>query len=170
MATGDESDDRSPTGPFPIPEVSMTVRSVSVVLLTAWLGAPGGARAESESKPRNAAASPAQSPLKDFSSGVLEQPGGFYTALGIGMFAVAGADLASTELGSSRPGVYEANPFQGNRGVRIATHVAAPALMYWVTDRLHKRGKPKLALLARIGFNVAYSYAVMHNVRAGAAP
>jgi hypothetical protein len=102
--------------------------------------------------------------------GILEQPGGLYTALGVVMFAAAGFDLASTELGSSRPGIYEANPFQGNRGVRIATHVAAPALMYWVTDRLHKSGRPKLALLARLGFNVAYSYAVMHNLRTGGGP
>jgi hypothetical protein len=81
------------------------------------------------------------------------------------MFATAGADLASTEMGLGRAGVYEANPLQGNRNVRILTHVAAPAFMYWVTDKLHDRGKTKEALLARIGFNVAYSYIVMHNLR-----
>lgn len=168
----------------------MLVRSVSVVLLTAWLGARGDVRAETESSRTDGGAAEETSPLEDFSlgdfrlasdsspdlrpgrmaNGVLEQPGGLYAALGVGMFAVAGADLASTELGSSRPGIYEANPFQGNRSVRIATHVAAPALMYWVTDRLQKSGRPKLALLARLGFNVAYSYAVMHNLRSGAAP
>lgn len=39
-----------------------------------------------------------------------------------------------------------------------------------MTDRLHKSGRPKLALLARLGFNVAYSYVVMHNLRSAAAP
>ncbi len=37
--------------------------------------------------------------------------------------------------------------------------------MYWITDKLHDRGKRKTALIARIGFNVAYSYVVMHNLR-----
>ncbi len=54
---------------------------------------------------------------------------------------------------------------QGNRNVRILTHVAAPAFMYWVTDKLHDQGKTKTALVARIGFSVAYSYIVMHNLR-----
>jgi hypothetical protein len=98
--------------------------------------------------------------------GSVDQPSSAtFTAFGVGMFAVAGADLASTEMGLARPGVYESNPFQGNRNVRILTHVAAPAFMYWVTDKLHDRGKTKEALLARIGFNVAYSYIVMHNLR-----
>lgn len=164
-------------------------RSVLVVLLTAWLGARSDVRAETESSRIDGGAAEERSPLEDFSlgdfrgadsrldlrpgwmaDGILEQPGGLYTALGVGMFAAAGADLASTELGSGHPGIYEANPLQGNRSVRIATHVAAPALMYWVTDRLHKRGKPKLALFARIGFNVAYSYVVMHNLRSGVSP
>jgi len=165
-------------------------RRVSVILLTAWLSTRADVRAETASNRIDGAAAEEQSPLEDLSlgafrlsagspldlrpgrmaDGILEQPGAIYTALGVGMFAAAGLDLASTELGSSRPGIYEANPFQSNRGVRIATPVAAPALMYWVTDRLHKSGRPKLALLARLGFNVACSYAVMHNLRTGGGP
>jgi hypothetical protein len=85
------------------------------------------------------------------------------------MFVVASADLATTELGLARPGVYETNPMQGNRNVRILTHVAAPAFMYWVTDKLHDKGKTKMALVARIGFSVAYSYVVMHSLRTASA-
>jgi hypothetical protein len=99
-------------------------------------------------------------------NGSIDQPStAMFNAFGVGMFATAGADLATTEMGLGRPGVYESNPLQGNRNVRILTHVAAPAFMYWVTDKLHDRGKTKEALLARIGFNVAYSYIVMHNLR-----
>ncbi len=168
----------------------MKATRVLVVLLAAWLSARGGALVAAETDGGDGAASEEQSPLKDLTApgfaravdfpmdlrpggtadGILQRPGSLYSVLGVGMFAVAGADLASTELGSSRPGVYEANPLQSNRGVRVATHVAAPALMYWVTDRLHRSGKPKLALIARLGFNVAYSYVVMHNLRSGGAP
>ncbi len=98
--------------------------------------------------------------------GMFDKPSsGAFNAFGIGMFVAAGADLASTELGLARPGIYEANPMQGNRNVRILTHVAAPAFMYWVTDKLHDKGKTKEALIARIGFSIAYSYVVMHNLR-----
>ena len=88
-----------------------------------------------------------------------------FDAFGVGMFVVSGADLALTEVALARPGLYEANPMQGNQSVRILSHVAAPAFMYWITDKLHDRGKRKTALFARIGFNVAYSYIVMHNLR-----
>lgn len=88
-----------------------------------------------------------------------------FKALGVGMFLASGADLASTELGLSQPGITEINPTQQNRALRVTTHVAAPAMMWWVSEKVHRGGKPKLALFMRIGFAVAYSYAVMHNVR-----
>jgi len=102
--------------------------------------------------------------------GVFEQPSSTsFNAFGVGIFVAAGADLASTEHGLSRRGVYESNPMQGNRSVRILTHVAAPAFMYWVTDKLHDKGKTRMALVARIGFSVAYSYVLMHNLRTASA-
>lgn len=93
-----------------------------------------------------------------------------YQAFGAGMFIAAGADLASTEIALTRPGLYEMNPVQGNRAVRVLTHVAAPAVMYYVTNKIHDSGKPRLALIARIGFSVAYSYVVMHNLRSAGMP
>ena len=90
---------------------------------------------------------------------------GFFRTMGVGMFVSAAADLATTELGLATPGIVEMNPLQGNRGVRIATHVAVPAFLYWATERARKKGDVKLALLLRIGVNVAYSYAAMHNAR-----
>lgn len=92
-----------------------------------------------------------------------------FKVLGAGMFIASGADLASTELALRRPGIEEANPFQRNGAVRAISHAAAPALMYYVTDRLRDGGRPKLALLARIGFTVGYGYIVMHNLRTAAA-
>ncbi len=103
-------------------------------------------------------------------NGVFERPSSTsFNAFGVGMFVAAGADLASTEHGLSRRGIYESNPMQGNRSVRILTHVAAPAFMYWVTDKLHDKGKTRMALVARIGFSVAYSYVLMHNLRTASA-
>lgn len=92
-----------------------------------------------------------------------------FKMFGAGMFIVSGADLASTELALGRTGVREANPLQRNRSVRILSHAVAPALMYCLTDKLHKSGRPKLALLARLGFTIGYSYVVMHNLRTAAA-
>lgn len=95
-----------------------------------------------------------------------ETPGsGFFKTMGVGMFAAAAGDLATTELGLRSPEIVEMNPMQRNRGVRIATHIAVPALLFWATERASKSGNRKLALLIRIGASVAYSYAAMHNAR-----
>jgi len=102
----------------------------------------------------------------DFQNNPLRQSrGGVFVAMGVGMFAVSAGDLATTELGLARPGITEANPFHRNRLVRLSTHGAIPALLWWTTDRLHARGKTKLALIMRIGFTAAYGYAVLHNTR-----
>ncbi len=69
----------------------------------------------------------------------------------------------------SRPGIYEANPVQDNRSVRVLTHAAIPAFMFWATQKIHDDGSLELALLARIGFHVACSYVVRHNLRTAAA-
>jgi hypothetical protein len=102
----------------------------------------------------------------DFQNNPLGQSrGGFFAAMGVGMFAASAGDLATTELGLARAGITESNPFQRNRLVRLSTHAAVPALLWWTTDRLHARGKTKLALIMRIGFTAAYGYAVLHNTR-----
>lgn len=160
----------------------MNGRLLSAMMISMLLGVHAGVLAETEAEPTEAQVSltqAAQAPIftssVDFrrpsiADGTFDPPSsGAFNAFGIGMFLTAGADLASTELGVARPGVYETNPMQGNRNVRILTHVAAPAFMYWVTDKLHDKGKTKTALLARIGFSVAYSYVVMHNLRTASA-
>lgn len=88
-----------------------------------------------------------------------------FRALGFGLFLASGADAASTEIALGRPGLAEINPTQQTRALRMGSHVAAPAFMWWASEQVHRGGKPKLALLMRIGFSVAYGYAVMHNVR-----
>jgi len=160
----------------------MNGRLLSAMMISMLLGVHAGVLAETEAEPTEAQVSltqAAQAPIftssVDFrrpsiADGTFDPPSsGAFNAFGIGMFLTAGADLASTELGVARPGVYETNPMQGNRNVRILTHVAAPAFMYWVTDKLHDKGKTKTALVARIGFSVAYSYVVMHNLRTASA-
>jgi hypothetical protein len=91
--------------------------------------------------------------------------GGFFKFTGVGMFAASGGDLATTEWGLRQDGIYEGNPVSTHRGTRIATHVVAPAVVWWTTEKMHKRGRKKLALALRIGLMVAYSYAAMHNIR-----
>jgi hypothetical protein len=91
---------------------------------------------------------------------------GLFATLGVGIFAASAGDLASTELGLTRLGAFEANPLQRNRMVRVSSHLAVPALVWWTSDRLHARGKTKLALAMRIGFTIAYGYATLHNSRA----
>ncbi len=164
----------------------MNGRTVSAMVVSMVLGAFSGVVAASEriadGEPAEAQVSileAAQAPIftssPDFrrpaiGGGSFDRPStGAFNAFGVGMFVMAGADLATTEMGLARPNLYEANPLQGNRNVRILTHVAAPAFMYWVTDKLHDKGKTKTALVARIGFSVAYSYIVMHNLRAASA-
>jgi hypothetical protein len=90
--------------------------------------------------------------------------GSFFRLTGVGMFAASGGDLVTTEWGLQRPGIYEGNPIASNRGVRIATHVVAPAVVWWTTEKMQKSGHKKLALIIRIGLMAAYSYAAMHNV------
>lgn len=91
--------------------------------------------------------------------------GALFRAAGVGMFASAAADLATTELGLAKPGIVESNPFQGSGGARVALHVAVPVFLYWATERARRKGHGKLALLMRIGVNIAFSYAAMHNTR-----
>jgi hypothetical protein len=93
------------------------------------------------------------------------EAGGFFKFAGVGMFAASGGDLVTTEWGLQQDGIYESNPVSTHRGVRIATHVAAPAVVYWATEEMHKKGKKKLALALRIGLMVAYSYVAIHNIR-----
>jgi hypothetical protein len=175
----------------------MNARTLFAATAALWLGGRESALAENEPKGADqpaieessppvsvlsiaaslpSSSNPQQLPIHrspDFrltrgTDGSIEQAGGLYTAFGIGMFVASGADLASTELSLARPGIYESNPLQRNRSVRLLTHAAAPAFMYWVSDRVRKNGNPKLAFAMRIGFNVAFSYVVMHNLRTSA--
>jgi len=88
---------------------------------------------------------------------------------GVGMFAASAADLLTTEQGLAR-GFDEGNPAAANRGLRIATHVAGPMVVYYATEKLERAGKPKTALLLRVSLMVAYSYAAIHNARLMSAP
>ena len=88
----------------------------------------------------------------------------FFRASGVGMFAASAADIATTEWGLSQ-GLHEANPAASQRGLRVATHIVGPAVVYWASERLIRDGKPKLALGLRVTLMVAYSYAAIHNAR-----
>ena len=83
---------------------------------------------------------------------------------GVGMFAASSADLVTTEWGLSE-GLAEGNPAASQRALRIATHVAGPAVVYYATQRLEREGRARLALALRISLMVAYSYAAVHNTR-----
>lgn len=89
----------------------------------------------------------------------------FFKTMGVGMFVAAAGDFATTEISLQTPGIVEMNPVQRNLGLRLLTHAAAPAFVYWITERARRKGNGKLALLIRVGFNVAFSYAAMYNAR-----
>jgi hypothetical protein len=98
------------------------------------------------------------------------EEGALFQAFGIGMFAASAGDLASTEWGLSQPGIYEANPVVGHRGVRLTAHALVPAAVWFTTKRLHEDGHDRAALWVRIAVTAAYGYAVMHNLRTAGSP
>jgi hypothetical protein len=81
------------------------------------------------------------------------------------MFAASAGDLATTEWGLTKPGIYESNPLATNRNVRVTAHVLVPTVVWWTTNKMRKNGHHKAALWIRIGVTAAYGYAVMHNLR-----
>jgi hypothetical protein len=87
-----------------------------------------------------------------------------FTFSGFGMFAAAGADFATTEIGLSR-GLEEGNPVAGNRSLRLLHHVVGPAAVFWTSAELEKSGKRKLATTLRVALMAAYGYATLHNLR-----
>lgn len=95
---------------------------------------------------------------------VLPEKSALFTFSGFGMFAAAGADFATTEIGLSR-GLEEGNPVAGNRSVRLLHHVVGPAAVFWTSAELEKNGKKKLATTLRIALMAAYGYATLHNLR-----
>ena len=98
------------------------------------------------------------------------EEGALFQTFGVGMFAASAGDLVTTEWGLRQPGIYEANPLAGNRGVRLTAHVLVPAAVWWTTKRLHEDGHDRAALWVRIAVTAAYGYAVMHNLRTAGSP
>ena len=144
---------------------------VALISILALTGAAFADDTENENQQQPRPLEPTESDLESFR---LPSPGGdsiiddgrsaLFRASGVGMFAASAADIATTEWGLSQ-GLHEANPAASQRGVRLATHVVGPAVLYWASDRVARAGKPKLALGLRIGLMVAYSYAAIHNAR-----
>lgn len=93
---------------------------------------------------------------------------GLFRTFGYGMFIAAAGDAASTEWSLSQTGIYERNPLMTNRAVRLSTHVLAPTLAWWATERMHHKGHVRSALLLRIGITAGYSFLTVHNLRAAA--
>jgi len=148
----------------------MFTRTFATTVLFACLVVPVSADDEEGEEPTRTI-EPTQSELAQFqltdrTRDLSAPPGGSagFRATGISMFAASAADIATTEWGLSE-GFVEGNPLVTQRGVRIATHIAAPLAVYWATERLHRSGKPKLAWFLRISIMAAYSYAAIHNTR-----
>ncbi len=147
-----------------------TVVSLLLLLFTARPAIGGETEAEAKSRTRHEFGE-AQSNTRSRDAGALfTEPPPLFRAFGAGMFLGAAGDLATTEWGLAQPGIRESNVLAANRGVRISTHVLAPALVWWTTDEIRKSGHPKLAFALRIGITLAYSYAVAHNLRTINAP
>ena len=95
-----------------------------------------------------------------------EQNGpGLYRFFGATMLAASAGDLATTEWGLTKPGIYETNPLATNRNARVTAHVLVPTVVWWTTNKMRKSGHYNAALWIRIGVTAAYGYAIMHNLR-----
>jgi hypothetical protein len=140
----------------------------SIALMLFGLAAPPTAEVASAQSDRTR---PGQTEVTDIRSDVRDRDeGALFQVFGAAMFSASAGDLASTEWGLTQPGIYEANPLAGNRGVRLTTHVLVPTAVWWTTKRLHEKGHDKAALWVRIAVTAAYGYAVMHNLRSTSSP
>ena len=105
---------------------------------------------------------------KDECSGEFREPSKpedkLFFGFGLGMYAAAAGDLASTEWALSQPGIVERNPLMTERSIRVATHIVAPTVAWWATDWIQKQGHRKTALLIRIGLTAGYTYLTVHNL------
>ena len=123
----------------------------------------------SEAEPDDS--TPAQIEVDESKGQEGQQARGLYRFFGATMFAASAGDIASTEWGLTKPGIYETNPLATNRNARVTAHVLVPTVVWWTTNKMRKNGHYKAALWIRIGVTAAYGYAVMNNLRtAGAAP
>ena len=89
---------------------------------------------------------------------------GLFRVLGWTTYGVMAGDVVSTDLALSRGG-YEMNPLQGNRFVRISSHVAFGLTMNYMSAKVYKSGRKKTALWMRIATVAAFGYATAHNLR-----
>lgn len=80
------------------------------------------------------------------------------------VFVSSGGDVVSTELGLRIAGIYEANPLQQERWVRITTHIAAANYVFWVSEWLYPKHRA-IAWVLRVSFIAFWSYATVHNLR-----
>ncbi len=91
--------------------------------------------------------------------------------LRLSQFVLAGgvtADAATTEIALRRPGVYEANPLQRNRGVRLGTH-AGIAIGLPLLESRALAGKGRRARLVvmvlNVGIGVGFGLVARHNAQ-----
>ena len=140
----------------------------SIALVLAGLVGPAAAQVSPVQTPDNPTLPAAPKDIR--SDAEVWEEGALFQAFGLSMFAASAGDIATTEWGLSRPGIYEANPFVGNRGVRLSTHALVPVAVWWTTKRLHRDGHDRAALWVRIAVTAAYGYAVMHNLRTAGSP
>lgn len=85
------------------------------------------------------------------------------------VFVSSGGDVVSTELGLRVAGIYEANPLQQERWVRITSHAAISSFIYWGSERLYPEHR-RLAWILRVSFIALYSYVTYHNLRLARGP
>lgn len=77
----------------------------------------------------------------------------------------AGADLVSTEIALSRPGVHEGNPLGQTLAARLALKGACTPLLVWAD---HKLGKKRVIM--RILYIGGMAWVVQHNLRVKGKP
>lgn len=94
-----------------------------------------------------------------------EKEDALFRVFGWTTYGVVAGDLISTEVGLSQPGVYEANPLQQNRAVRLSAHVALTVVANRTTAKLYRDGHKKAALWTRVAIVAAFGYVTASNLR-----
>ena len=121
----------------------MLVQPVAALLLTLSAASPQGPTRSLE--PTESELAQFQlTPEPDYYNGT---GGTAFQASGVGMFAASAADLITTEYGLSQ-GFDEGNPAATSRGLRLVTHIAGPAAVYYASEKLQREGKTKTAMFS----------------------
>lgn len=75
------------------------------------------------------------------------------------------ADAVTTEAALARPGVYEANPFQQSRVMRLGSHAGLAVGLPWIESHTALKHHRRVAIVLNFGLAVGFGVISGSNVR-----